>query len=176
METIQRNEITADILREYLDYSTQTGQFTWRKKVARKVVVGRRAGSLVKRSQHRQLKILGTVYPEHRLVWLWVTGEFPKGHIDHINHDELDNRFCNLRDVTQAVNNQNLSLRCDNTLGVTGISIDKRLKTNKYIAELTIAGKRVFRKGFPTLDDAIAARKEQEKLYGFHENHGIQKP
>ena len=43
----------------------------------------------------------------HRIVWLLNTGEWPVNNIDHINRDSLDNRFENLRDVTQAENNTN---------------------------------------------------------------------
>ena len=43
----------------------------------------------------------------HRMVWLLNTGEWPKKTIDHINGDTLDNRFENLRDCTQEVNNWN---------------------------------------------------------------------
>lgn len=43
----------------------------------------------------------------HRIVWLLCTGEWPENTIDHINGNPLDNRFENLRDCTQKVNNSN---------------------------------------------------------------------
>jgi hypothetical protein len=42
-----------------------------------------------------------------RICWLIQTGDWPKNTIDHINGDSLDNRWENLRDVTQGVNNRN---------------------------------------------------------------------
>ena len=43
----------------------------------------------------------------HRIVWLLNTGDWPTNTIDHVNRNPLDNRFENLRDVTQAGNNSN---------------------------------------------------------------------
>ena len=43
----------------------------------------------------------------HRIVWLLNTGEWPEHTIDHIDKNPLNNKFENLRDVTQAVNNDN---------------------------------------------------------------------
>jgi hypothetical protein len=40
----------------------------------------------------------------HRLIWLMVTGEYPKADIDHINRIRTDNRWVNLRDVTRSEN------------------------------------------------------------------------
>lgn len=42
-----------------------------------------------------------------RVCWLVFTGDWPVFTIDHINRDSFDNRFCNLRDVPQSVNNDN---------------------------------------------------------------------
>ena len=42
-----------------------------------------------------------------RFCWFYVTGELPKNTIDHIDGDRTNNKFSNLRDVTQRVNNFN---------------------------------------------------------------------
>ena len=42
-----------------------------------------------------------------RLCWLVQTGDWPEHTIDHINRDPWDNRWCNLRDITQKENNFN---------------------------------------------------------------------
>lgn len=43
----------------------------------------------------------------HRFAFLWMTGAWPIGVVDHINGDRHDNRWCNLRDVTVEQNASN---------------------------------------------------------------------
>jgi len=49
----------------------------------------------------------GSRHLAHRLAWLYMAGAWPSGVIDHMNGDPSDNRWSNLRDVTQAENNAN---------------------------------------------------------------------
>lgn len=169
--------MTQVIVQEYLDYNPDTGHMTWKtKKHSVKVMVGNRAGSISTKNRHRVLKLLGTLYAEHRLIWLHYYGKWPKGHIDHINHDEQDNRIQNLRDVSQQENNMNNSMRKDNGTGQVGVWINKQNSQKKYMAELHLQGKRVHYSSHYTLEEAIAARKTAEREHGFHLNHGIDKP
>ena len=173
---IAKKDMTQSILLNHFDYDPLTGYVTWRVKHCSKVIAGMRAGTVCKRSNHRAIHFAGTVYAEHRLIWMWVYGKFPTKHIDHINHNELDNRLGNLREVSQAENNLNNSKRRDNKTGVTGVWYNTANKYKRYMAELHINKKRVYLKAFLTIDEATKARKKQEKIYGFHENHGIDKP
>lgn len=174
---VSRHNMTQEILHEYLDYDPNTGYLTWKTKThSKKVVIGNRAGSISTTNRHRVLKFLGTLYPEHRIIWFHYYGEWPKNHVDHINHDEQDNRIENLRDVTQAENNKNNSKRADNLTGHVGIWINKLNSRKKFMAELHLNGKRVHYSSHYTLNDAIAARKQAEVDLGFHPNHGINKP
>lgn len=174
---ISRDDLTQEILHEYFDYDPSTGYLTWKtKKHSRKVIVGNRAGSISTTNRHRVLRFMGQLYAEHRAIWLHYYGEWPKGHIDHVNHDEQDNRIENLRDVTQAENNMNNSKRADNSTGHTGVWINKLNTHKKYMAELNLRGKRLHYSSHYTLEAAIAARKQAEQDFGFHSNHGMEKP
>lgn len=168
--------MTQEILHQYFNYDKNTGYLTWKVKYARKIVVGARAGSISPTHQHRVLRFMGELYAEHRVIWLYCNGVWPSGHIDHINHNEQDNRIENLRDVSQAENNMNNSKRRDNSSGIVGVWLNKLNSKKKYMSELHLQGKRVHYASHYTLEEAIAARKTAESVYGFHVNHGISKP
>lgn len=173
---INRYDLTQSVLHEFLDYNPKTGELTWKKKYTRKVVVGQRAGSISTKNRHRVLRFMGELYAEHRVAWFHYYGKWPDGHIDHVNHNEQDNRIENLRDVTQAENNRNTSKRKDNSTGHVGVWLNKLNSKKKFMAELYLSGKRVHYSSHYTLEEAIAARKSAEQIYGFHPNHGMDKP
>lgn len=89
----------------------------------------------------------------------------PKGQqCDHINHDTLDNRKCNLRNVTSSQNSMNRKgVRSDNVLGVRGVSPHG----NGFRAFIYIDRKRIYFRTHKNLQDALSDRKEAEmKYYG----------
>lgn len=72
--------------------------------------------------------------------------------VDHINGDKLDNRKSNLRIVTQRENSQNRTrLNKNNTSGVPCVL------GMKYVAEVSINGKRTSLGLFDTIEEAAAA-------------------
>lgn len=168
--------VTQAELAERLSYNPETGHLTWiAKGASRKIVVGSRAGSVSKRG-HRVMNLNGSVYPEHHIIWRLHTGSWPEGNIDHIDHDEQNNSFANLRDVSKAVNNRNQSKRVDNTSGHPGVWISKRNGAKQFIAEVFHDKVRVHRSSHYSLTEAIAARQAKLIEFGFHSNHGIDKP
>jgi hypothetical protein len=48
---------------------------------------------------------------------------YPNDQVDHVNHDTLDNRRCNLRVVTQSQNMANAGLRKASITGFKGVSV-----------------------------------------------------
>ena len=84
-----------------------------------------------------------------------MTGEWPKGHVDHINGDKLDNRLENLRDVPPATNFRNRGANRNNTTGFKGVTYDKRRK--KFLAQLKVDRRHVYVGRFDTAEEAHAA-------------------
>lgn len=156
-------------LKDLLHYDPDTGEFYWLKKVLKDTVKIKRAGSKYK-SGYRFIKIGKKYYPEHRLVWLYVYGNFPDKDIDHINHIKDDNRLCNLREVTHAQNMKNLPLAKNNSSGVSGIYWCKT--KGKYISQIKLNGKRIYQRSFHDINEAISQRKAKLLELGFHPNHG----
>lgn len=118
---------------------------------------------------YRVISLFGKRYPEHRLAWFYVHGEMPKHEIDHINQIRDDNRISNLRQVTRSENQRNKT-RKDSRVDEIGIWWCRRRK--RYIAEISLNGKKVYQKSFTDIDEAISARKAKALELGFHENHG----
>jgi hypothetical protein len=124
-----------------------------------------RAGSVAgARHPHgyTQIKIAGRQYLAHRLAWLYITGEWPSNHVDHINGDKTDNRFENLRDVSRNVNMQNLkSATKRSTTGVLGV---RRKGAHSYKAEIqTEDGQQRYIGSFATVSEAREAYLEAKR-------------
>lgn len=103
-----RRELTAERLRELLHYDPDTGAFTWlvsRGKAKRGDVAGWPNGR-----GYLQVGIDGRAPSLHRPAFLWMTGAYPAGAVDHINGDGTDNRWANIRCVSASDNQRNL--RC----------------------------------------------------------------
>jgi len=105
------SDLTQDQLNEQLNYCPETGIFTWRYDAARNVKTGDVAGYKDRRGRII-IKIAGKNRYAHRLAWLCMTGKYPKNQIDHINRDQSDNKWLNLRDVTSRTNCENRSTNC----------------------------------------------------------------
>lgn len=147
-------------LKSILNYSLETGVFKWASPRP-KIRVGDVAGGL--RGGYRRIRIDGRKYTASRLAFLWMTGEFPKGEIDHLNGDRDDNRWINLRDVTRVVNQQNeRCARATNVLGILGVSQEGK----KFCAQIRHEGKNLYLGSFDTPALAHAAYvHEKRKLH-----------
>ena len=62
----------------------------------------------------------------HRIIWRLYYGYWPNGLIDHINGNKLDNKICNLREVTLRQNQQNRNVHRNGKL--VGSSFIKKKK------------------------------------------------
>ena len=176
-------ELTAEIARELLTYNPDTGKLFWKErpdnKLFNKVYAGKETfTSITRRKKSREIgrldgRLFNKTYAAHRISWLIYYGEWPKGQIDHINHDPTDNRIKNLRDVTASENNRNRTLQKNNKVNFNGVFFDKQ--TSRYRAQIKIDGVKKCLGRYDTVKEAIAARKVADINYNFHPNHGNSK-
>jgi hypothetical protein len=129
--------VTAERLRDALDYDPDTGWFTWRATRGR-AKAGARAGRL-NANGYWEIGVDGRLHQAHRLAWLYVHGAWPADQIDHVNGVRDDNRIANLREATAAQNLQNLPMRRTNTSGFIGASWSRR--TGRWLAQIKVGGK-----------------------------------
>lgn len=150
--------ITHQELKGWLHYDQETGWFTWIRANGR-MRAGERAGG-IRGEGYRQIILQGKAYQEHRLAWLWMTGEWPPVQVDHKDTDRANNRWGNLRLATPGQNQHNTGVRADNSSGYKGVTRPRgRAKWHAYINE---NGRRKFLGSYLTAEEAnqaaIAAR------------------
>lgn len=141
--------ITQERLKELLDYDSDTGVFTWKKRPVEmfshckypegicttwnKRFAGSHPGTndadgyLIFRVDYK-------IYKAHRLAWLYVYGDLPDCDIDHKDRDRSNNRIGNLRVATRSENLGNSALNSRNTTGYKGVMYLKN--KGKYVANI----------------------------------------
>ena len=125
--------LTQERLKELLHYNPDTGDFTWICIIGCYPKIGSIAGTKNK-SGYINIKVGNGLYRAHRLAFLYMDGEFPSSHVDHINRSPSDNRWCNIRKVTIRQNHEN---RKDNAKFI-GVAWHKNI--GRWIARTPRAG------------------------------------
>ncbi len=158
-------QLTQERIKLLLDYNEDSGIVT------RKFTQGGQSGDIkdTRVDGYQRIFVDGKRYLLHRIIWLFVYGEFPVYQIDHIDHNRSNNKLNNLREVTNSENAKNRSLASNNTSGKIGIY---RKKNGMYESSIKIDGKHIYLGTFSTENEAITVRKNVEALNGFHVNHG----
>ncbi len=180
-----------DVLHELLEYRPDTGDLVWRPRALKWFATerdwkrwntryaGKLAGNINKSHGYRMIDIFRVKHRAHRVIFAMMTGEWLLGKredelIDHIDQDKLNNRWNNLRAATNQENLKNQTRYANNTSGITGVFWNKR--HGKWYAHIRVDGRGIHLGNFTTLEAAIAARRAAERQYGYHENHGREKP
>lgn len=101
-------------------------------------------------------EIMGRSMRNHRLVWFLAHGLWPKGDIDHIDGNRVNNHPDNLRDISRAENGQN-------TIAL-GYSWEESRK--KWRASISVEGRPILIGRFKTEKEARHAYlKAKKKLH-----------
>lgn len=104
----------------------------------------------------------------HRLVMGVI--EKPEYVVDHVGHNLYDNRKSQLRICKQHCNAMNVSLRNDNSSGVSGVVFDT--SRNKWATQIYVNGKNIHLGRFTDFNDAVNARRNAEdKYFGEYSYH-----
>lgn len=90
-----------------------------------------------------EYKLVQYILSAARVAWLLMTGDWPKHTIDHIDRDSTNNKWDNLRDVTQFENNLNKSAYSCNSTGYKGVN----KMGNRFWARITV-GRKTYRLGY----------------------------
>ena len=172
-------KLTSEVARQLLDYDPATGVLTWKFrgrhwfasestfKSWNTKYCGKEALTANNKFGYCVGLILRKQVKSHRVIWLIMTGEWPD-QIDHINGIKNDNRWCNLRSVSNSENGRNQKLNSVNKSGVIGVS----QINNKWCARIKVNGQDKHLGHFETFDAACEMRSVAERNYLFHANHG----
>lgn len=155
--------LTQDNLRNCIDYNKKSGVFTWKRNKGG-AIKGSVAGFSDKNG-YIVINIFNKRYFAHRLAWYYVHGYFPEHQIDHRDRDKSNNKFTNLRHVTQSCNIINRAVRPNNKSGITGVYYDKN--RDMWVATIKKDNKGRYLGGFKEKVDAAKARWNAEKELKF---------
>ncbi len=125
---------------------------------------GKKAGFSTGARGYLQVKVSGSSYLIHRIVWEMHNGDIPAGFfIDHIDRDRANNRIENLRLATPSQNRHyGVSKKSKH-----GLPRGVKPCGNSFQARIEHKGKRLYLGSYKTPEEASEAyRKKSEELYG----------
>lgn len=124
---------------------------------------GKRAGTFDKSTGYRQVNFNGKIVYEHRVVLALTNGVWPPDLTDHKDLNKLNNQPHNLREATGEQNAANTAFRRDNTSGHRGVYF--RPRTKRWIAQISIGGKRRYLGVFATPEEGSLAYEAAAATY-----------
>lgn len=152
--------ITQERLQSLLTYDPDTGELRNRVRRNARAPQGAKAGSLTT-DGYISVMLEGKRYQAHRLIWLYMTGEWPPMEIDHINRDRQDNRWANLRVVSRLHNSWNTNGHAKAKSSVKGVAYVSR--SGKWQVQMRVRGQTHYIGVYDTIEEAAFARAEAER-------------
>ena len=163
-----KSNVTKELLKEYFEY--RNGHLWWIKPSGPRVKSGYQFGT-DRRDGYRHGKFFGKRYLEHRLIWLYHYGNWPKDLLDHTNGIKHDNRIENLREATRKQNSYNRKSSKGASSKYKGVHWSKAKQ--KWVSQYTDGDKNYHLGYYNTeLEAAKAYRKATEELHKEYQNYG----
>jgi len=153
--------LTQDILKTRVVYDPNSGNFS-RAKTKRSVKHGKIMG-WTDDLGYIHVRVLDKLYLAHRLAWLYMTGAWPEGYLDHKDGNPSNNSILNLRECTQQENCFNSKIIHKKSSVRKGVCWHEQKQ--KYRAYIKANGKWTHLGYFNDMNDAIAARISAEEKY-----------
>jgi hypothetical protein len=158
--------ISLSYLKEQLSYNSETGEFWWR--VARKGRNLMLPAGTISNWGYRVIMLDRQRYVASRLAWFYMTGEWPLFECDHIDRDQRNDRWANLREASRSENAMNTKTRSDNSSGQRGVCWDNQKL--KWKVQISVKGAKRIQKHFVNFDDAVNFYKSKAQgLFGAFE-------
>lgn len=175
----KRENLTQQELKKLICYDPETGIFTWRcrgieyfdhcknpeltYKQWNAQNAGKEAGCIV--CGYCDIILLKKKYLAHRLAWFYMEVYWPEHQIDHIDRNRSNNKWDNLRHVSQSCNLKNVFLGKGNTTGVRGVTYRK--DRNIYQVYISTNTKHKYVGCYKTLKEAAMARWKVEVEHSY---------
>jgi len=153
---MRRSLPTQERLRALFSY--QDGKLLWLLSLNSRAPAGSEAGCLTT-GGYRQVRIEGTTYKTHRLVWKWHYGTDPGPFLDHKNGDTSDNRIENLQEVTNRENTHKGRV-CSKKKSGLPLGVYGQDKKKPYYAMIYVDGKNRRLGSFGTIEEAANAYRD----------------
>jgi hypothetical protein len=146
---------------ELFSYDPETGKL-YRREPWREVGTPNQDG-------HLTVNINGKGELVHRIVWVLMAGILNDNDIDHINGNNQDNRFSNLRQCTRSENLCNSKKPSNNTSGFKGVTLEK---SGYWMGYVKFKGKRHSKSGFLNAETANRwVKAKRVELHGEFARH-----
>lgn len=147
-------ELKIDQLKHKLHYDPESGIWTWLNPPNHNSrLKGQHAGNR-RYDGYLIIRIKGRNYYSGRLAWFYMTGEWPKDEIDHVDRDPSNDCWANLREATSSQNKFNRTYK-----GLRGVY----RKGKKW---MVLVGQSSYLCLFDSLEEACAVRDAEAKRLG----------
>ena len=171
-------DLTAEHVRSLFTYDPEEGLLRWRFPAGQggRILEGSPAGWNHPEG-YRIVRVNGRAYRVARIVWLYVSGEWPRHKIDHKDCNPSNDKWNNLREATDSEQKQNNRKRKDNKTGYKCVSYynDPRYRDGRcYRWQVVVNGKRIkSSKRYATAEECYAAYCELlPRFHGEFANYG----